>query len=232
MATKKKATAAPAPEESIENALSKTEKFFEKNAKTLLTALIVVVVIVGGYFGFKYLYSMPRANKAADMMFVAEQQFAAEDYQLALDGDGNNAGFIEVVDKYASTPAGSLAAHYAGVCYMKLGQVDDALQYLTKYRKGKGAAAGIINAQNLGLQGDVYDAKSDYAKSVELYRKAVDVSDNDLTAPYYLAKLGGAYAKLGKIAEAVAAYKTITENYASSMEARDADKYIGQLEQK
>ena len=80
------------------------------------------------------------------MMFVAEQLFAAEDYTAALEGDGSNAGFLDVVSQYGATRPGRLAAHYAGVCYMKLGDFDAAMEYLNKYKKVKGAPGVIINA--------------------------------------------------------------------------------------
>lgn len=94
-----------------------------------------MVIVVGGYFAYEYLVKRPRAVKAAEMMFVAEQLFAAEDYTAALEGDGSNAGFLDVVSQYGATRPGRLAAHYAGVCYMKLGDFDSAMEYLNKYKR-------------------------------------------------------------------------------------------------
>ena len=131
------------PEQKIETALDKTELFFQKYTKQLLTGLLVVVIVVGGYFAYEYLVKRPRAVKAAEMMFVAEQLFAAEDYTAALEGDGSNAGFLDVVSQYGATRPGRLAAHYAGVCYMKLGDFDSAMEYLNKYKKVKGAPGAV-----------------------------------------------------------------------------------------
>ena len=54
---------------------------------------------------------------------IAEAQYRFEDqnadYALALEGDANGAGFLEVIEKYGSTPSGNLAKHYAGVCYRR-----------------------------------------------------------------------------------------------------------------
>ncbi len=228
----KKTEANVDPEVKIENALDKTEMFFQKNIKQLITALIVVVVLVGGYFAYSYLIAKPRVEKAAEMMFVAEQMFAAGEYNTALEGDGSNAGFIDVVDQYGSTRPGRLAAHYAGVCYMKLGDADAAMQYLTKYKSVKGAPGVIINAQNYGLQGDIYVDKGDYAKAAELYEKAVKAADNVLTTPYYLRKLAYVRAEQGNTAAAIEACRRIKSNYPSSLEARDIDKLIGEFGQR
>ena len=201
------------PEQKIETALDKTELFLEKYTKQLLIGLLVVVLIVGGYFAYQYLILQPRNEKAAAMMFVAEQQFAAENYEAALEGDGSNAGFLDVVSRYGSTRQGRLAAHYAGVCYMKQGDLDAAMTYLQKYKHVNGAPGVIINAQNLGLQGDIYVNRGDYAKAQEMYSRAVEAADNVLTTPYYLRKL---------------AFKL---QYAGSLEARDIDKLIGEFGQ-
>lgn len=53
------------PEQKIETALDKTELFFQKYTKQLLTGLLVVVIVVGGYFAYEYLVKRPRAVKAA-----------------------------------------------------------------------------------------------------------------------------------------------------------------------
>lgn len=219
------------PEQKIETALDKTELFFQKHQKNLLIGLLVVVLVVGGFFAYKYLVAVPRAKKAAEMMFVAQQLFGEEDYKAALEGDGNNDGFLKVVQQYGSTPAGHLAAHYAGICYMKSGDMDSALDFLKKYKTVKGAPGVIINAQNFGLQGDIYVEKTDYAKAADMYVKAVDAADNVLTTPYFLRKLALIYAKQGKVEEAVTACKRIKAEYAASLEARDIDKYIGEFEQ-
>ena len=86
-------------------------------------------------------------------------------------------------------------------------------------------------AQNCGLQGDAYAQLENYAEAVRMYEKAVDASDNSLSAPYYLKKAGGVYEKLGDYAKALAAYERISDDYPASMEARDIQKYIGRIQQ-
>ena len=220
------------PEVAIASAIGRVEGFIMKNGRSLLIALAVVVVVVGGFFGYKYLVVGPRTEKAAAMMFVAEQQFAVDSFDLALNGDGNFAGFLDVIAKYGSTPAGNLAKHYAGICYLKEGQYEQALEYLKKYSPETGSApSALIAAQNYGLQGDALVQMGDFAEAVKSYEKAVAVGKNALTAPYYLKKSGEVYEKLGEYDKALAAYKTIGTDYASSMEARDIQKYIGRIEQ-
>lgn len=220
------------PEERIESALSRTEQFLYNNGKQMLMVLGAVVLITLIVLGYKYVYMANKAEKAGEAMFVAEQLFDENIYELALNGDGNNAGFLQIIDKFGSTPQANIAKHYAGVCYFKLGDLDNATYYLTKYKTTKGAPNEMINAQNFGQQGDIMVQKGDFQKAAELFKKAVDASDNSLTAPQYLQKLALTYSQLGKPADAKAAFERIVNEYPSSMEGREALKYIGAEEQK
>lgn len=166
-------------------------------------------------------------------MFVAEQQFAVDSFALALNGDGNFAGFLEVIDRYGSTDEGNLARHYAGICYLRLGEYQQALDYLKEYSAStKSVPEGAFGRRRTGgLQGDAYAQLENYAEAVRMYEKAVAASDNSLSAPYYLKKAGGVYEKLGDYAKALAAYERISDDYPASMEARDIQKYIGRIQQ-
>lgn len=220
------------PEVKIENALGKTEAWFEKNWKPLAIAVAVILLVAACIYAYEGLYKVPQGKKAADAMFVAQQHFASGDYTAALNGDGVNPGFLEVVETYGGTREARLAAHYAGISYLKNGDLDNALTYLSKYRATKGVPNEIINAQNEGLKGDIYVQKGEYATAVTHFRKAVDVSDNSLTAPAYLKKLGLALEATGDYAGAVAAYRRVADEFPMSLEGRDIEKYASAAEQK
>jgi tetratricopeptide (TPR) repeat protein len=230
--TNKPAQAHKDPEAQIEIALDKTELWFEKNWKAIAGVVVALLVVVGGIYSWYEFYKVPQGKKAGDAMFAAQQFFAQGDYATALNGDGNNLGFTEVADTYKSTPQGRLAAHYAGICYLKEGDADAALDYLSRYKATKGVPNALINAQNEGLKGDIYVDKDDIATAITHYLRAIDASDNVLTAPIYLKKLGMAYEATGNYAEAVKAYRRVADDYPASMEARDIEKYASAAEQK
>ena len=220
------------PEVAIASAIGRVEAFIMRNSRSLLTALGVVIIVVGGFFGYKYLVAVPRMEKASAMMFAAEQQFAQDSFKLALNGDGNFAGFLQVIEKYGSTGTGNVARHYAGICYLRLGQYQEALDYLTQYKGSTDdVPSALLAAQNYGLRGDVYVQMGDYAEAAKSYEKAVATSIDPLTAPYYLKKAGEVYEKLGDNAKALAAYEAVEVDYPTSMEARDIQKYIGRIQQ-
>ena len=216
-------------EAAIGEAITKTESFFENNNKGVIWALVAIFVLAGAIFGYRKLVAEPRVEKASAMIAEAQYRFeqANPDYELALNGDENGAGFLEIIETYGSTPAGNLAKHYAGVCYLHLGDLDAAADYLAKYSPVKGLPGQIVNAQNLGLQGDIAVEQDDLAKAVKFYDKAVTASAKIYTAPLYLRKAGLALRAQGKEKEAVAAFEKILALYPSSIEAREAEKLIG-----
>ena len=215
----------------VVEAVGKTEQFFQENGKKVIIALVVIVALaVAGYL-YKSFVVDANAEKAAELIIDAQDRFGVEnpDFALALNGDENGAGFLDVVEQYGSTAAGNLAKHYAGICYLHLGDLENAAKYLAQYKKVRGLAAEVVNAQNLGLQGDVAVEQGDYEKAAKFFAKAVKASDNNYTAPLYLYKQVLAYAALGNKAEAVKCLEALQADYATSTEAREAEKVVGTL---
>lgn len=218
-------------EEALGSAMSKTELFLEQNASKVMYVLGALLLIAAVVFGYKKLISEPRMEKASEMMIQAQHLFeaATPDYEVALNGDENGAGFLDVIEQYGSTPAGNLAKHYAGMCYLRMGDLESAADYLAQYSTVKGLAGAVINAQNYGLQGDVAVDMGNYSAAVKFYDKAVSAADNNYTAPMYLRKAALALKAEGKSAEAKAYLERIIKEYPASSDAREAEKLIGAL---
>ncbi len=213
----------------VAEAVSKTEKFFEENGKKVIIAIVALLLLVAGGYAYKYLVMDKNEAAAAELIAAAQDNFAGEtpNYDLALNGDESAAGFLAVVDQYGSTKVGNIAKHYAGICYLHLGDLEKAAEYLAKYKAVRGLAAEIVNAQNLGLQGDVAVEQGDYAKAAKFFKKAVAASENNYTTPLYLYKQGLALTAAGEVEAAKACYKAVSEKYPTSAEARDAEKMLG-----
>lgn len=216
-------------QETLGQAMNKTELFLENNGRKMSYVLLALLVIGLVIYGYRALIMQPRAEKAAEMIAQAQERFEAEnpDYVLALEGDANGAGFLEVIEQYGSTPSGNLAKHYAGICYLQTGDLDQAAAYLAKYSTVKGLPGALINAQNYGLQGDVAVEKGDYARAVKFYDKAIKATDNNLTAPMYLRKAGLAARANGDAKQAAGYFERILNDYPASMDAREAEKLLG-----
>ena len=216
-------------EAAVVEAVSKTEQFFQQNGKNVVIALVVVVLLVVGGYLYKSLVIDSNEQKASEMIVEAQDRFAGEnpDFALALNGDENGSGFLEVAEQYGSTAAGNIANHYAGICYLRLGDLENAEKYLAQYDAVDELAGEVVNAQNLGLRGDIAVEKGEYEAAVALYKKAVAASENIFTAPLYLYKQVLAYAALGNKAEAQKCFEALQANYPMSAEVRDAEKVLG-----
>lgn len=219
--------------EGLGEAMNRTELFFEQNGRKFIYIFVGLLVLAALVFGYRSLIVAPRAEKAAEMIAEAQARFEAEtpDFKLALEGDANGAGFLDVIEQYGSTPSGNLAKHYAGICYLRLGDLDNAAAYLAKYKPAKGIPAEIVNAQNIGLQGDIAVEKGDYAAAIKLFEKAAKVSDNNLTAPMYLRKAALAANAMGNKEQALGFAQRIQNEFPASAEAQNAEKLMGTIQQ-
>lgn len=217
--------------EALGQAMSKTELFFENNGRKVTYAFLALLVLGLAIYGYRALVVTPRVEKAAELIAEAQARFNTEtpDFELALNGDANGAGFLDVIDQYGSTASGNLAKHYAGICYLRTGDLEQAAAYLKKFKTVKGLAGAVINAQNWGLQGDIAVEMGDYKAAADFFKKAVEAADNNVTAPLYLRKAGMAEQAAGNTEAAKKLYEQITTQYPASMEARDADKLIGSI---
>jgi tetratricopeptide (TPR) repeat protein len=207
--------------ENVEQTLTKTEQFLEHNYKPLLYVLVGAVVRVGIFWLLK-LYTNKQNDEALSQMFMAEQYFGQDSLNLALNGDGNNLGFIDIAKEYRSTKSGKLANFYAGACLVHLGQYEEAISYLSKYK----LKDEVLAPQAKGLIGDAKVEMGDLAAGIKNYLEAADMADNDFHSPIYLMKAGMLQESQGNYAEALKLYEQIKEKYPESNEGRSIDKYI------
>ena len=157
----------------VEEALSKTEKFIESNQKILTIVIGAIVVVVLIFFGFKRFYMAPREQEAKEQMYMAESYFEMDSLQLALNGDGMYPGFLDIIDDYGMTKGANLSKYYAGVCYLRLGNFDEAIDYLQSF-KGKDH---ILGPMAKGAIGDAYMELNQTAKAAEYYLAAAELKE-------------------------------------------------------
>lgn len=221
MSNKEKEFATETSLENVEHALSKTEQFIEDNQKLLTIIMFAIIVIVGGYWGAKKLYFIPQANKAQEEIFFAQNYFEKDSFNLALDGDGMNSGFLEIADNYSATKPGKLATYYAGISYLRLGNFDEAIDFLSSFS----CDDELLNATAKGALGDAYLEKGNVDSAISSYRSASTV-DNEVIAATYLLKLGLVYEDQKDYQSALEAYNSIKDKYKNSTEGRNIDKYV------
>ena len=226
--SKKKNDKAEVRVEGVEHALTKAEQFIETYQKQIVRVVCAILGIAVVYMALQRFYVEKRSQEAAAQMFPAEQYFEADDWERALDGDGNYPGFADIISDYRFTASANLAKYYAGICCLQLGEYDEAISYLSKFRsKDK-----ILSSIALGGIGDAYAQLGEPAKAINFYRKAAGRRSNDFTSPLYLLRAGILLENEGRLREAAELFERIKTDYAFSTEGRTIDKYITRVRAK
>ena len=132
-------------------ALIKSEVFFEKYKKAIIIALIAIVVIIVGAFLYKAYVAEPREEKASTELAKGQEYFNAEQFDKALKGDGAGfSGLLNVINNYGSTDAANLANLYVGLCYANLNKWNEAVKYLDEYSPADDAMVSPAAVAALG----------------------------------------------------------------------------------
>ena len=204
-----------APE--MEQQVSKTEAFFEKNKKAIIIAVVAVIAIVVGAILFNNYYLEPRSNEASTELGKSQELFDSQQYDKAL------AGFQKVANDYSSTNAGNLAQLYIGLCQANLGKWQEAVNALEQF-SGKGDQ--MISPAAEGALGNAYANLKQLDKAVEHLKKATKMADNNSLSPTFLIQAGEILESQGKKEEALKLYQEVKDKYFNSMQYQTIDKYI------
>lgn len=210
--------------ENVHEALTRSEQFIERNKNKLFVALLAVVLVVGGYFAFQHTYLQPKEREAEAAIFRAQHYFEVDSFKLALNGNAEFLGFEDIISEYGMTKTANLATAYAGISYMRLGEYDKAIKYLKDFN----AKDQMVSHVMVGAIGDCYVYMGNVNEGVKHFESAANKADNNLISPLYLKKAGIALASEKNYTGAVAMYEKIKNQYPTSAEAMDIDKYIEQ----
>ena len=154
----------------VNETLAKSEAIIVKYKKQIITAVVAIVVVVGGTFAYIYGYSKPREDKAQELLGIAMQKYImTQDYEKALKGEGKTLGLEAIASKYGSTDAGNVAKYEAGLCLYQLGKTKEAIKYLEDFSTQGDAT---ISAQALFALANCYASDKQLDKAVDTFKKA------------------------------------------------------------
>lgn len=211
----------------VEQALSRTEMFLEKNQKLILYIIGGILIVFGGYFGFQKFIRLPQTREAQEKMFIAEKYFEKDSLNLALNGDGLNLGFLDIIDDYGRTAPGKLARYYAGAIYLKQGKFEDAIVQLKKFK----AKDPMVGPNALRMLGDAHLELNKPEEAVNYYLDAAKKANNDMLTPEFLMRAGYTYEIMKDWTKALEVYNQIKNEYPTSFRANNIEKYIARAEQ-
>lgn len=207
----------------LDEQLTKSEAFIEKNLKTILMVIAAVIVVVAGIF----IYRNHMANvelKAQNAIAKSQTAFAQEQFEQALNGDGaNDLGFLKIIDEYSGTKTANLAKLYAAICYANTDKVAEAIKMFEDFDAKDDQ---LVSPAALAALGNCYVKNGDSQKGAETLVKAAQKADNDAVSPLALRQAGEIYESLNQPEKALELYQQIKDKYFRSALAGEIDKYI------
>lgn len=215
----------------LDETASRSEQWVEKNQKPIFIGLIAIAVVVLGYLAYNKYVLEPNEAEAADELAFPKKYFeqaqnntASVDslYNLSLNGSDGKYGLIDIVDNYSSTKAGNLAKYMSGIAYLKTGNYEEAIKYLSDFSSDD----EMLGSLALGNIGDAFSEINQPDDALKYYHDAANFKDNNFTSPLYLFKAGNVAMKLKDYKKAEEYFTKIKDNYSTSNEAKDINIYI------
>lgn len=206
--------------------IKKAKDFWGRFSKPVIYAGTAVIFIAGGWLGYKNFILGPKQKKANEAISRAQAYFAKDSLDLALNGDGANAGFLKVIKNYSGTDAAKLAHYYAGAIYLRKEDFNNAIKYLKDYSTG----ASQVQSAAWRMLGDSYMSTGKKEEGASYFEKAGKLNEKDeLTSSENLFRAAMAYEVLGKTEKAAGLLKIIKEKYPKSEKGFIVDKYLARL---
>ncbi|MCH8903518.1 MAG: tetratricopeptide repeat protein [Bacteroidetes bacterium] len=201
---------------------NRAEKWLNKYKNSIMIIGFVLIVGVGGWIWYTRSYLPQIEVTAQEQIYNAEKYFGIDSFRLAIDGDGNSPGFLEIIADYGSSKAANLSRYYAGISYLRLQEYQNAIDQLKKFK----SRDHYLSSMAMAATGDAYMELGNPDKAVSSYERAAGHHVNDLITPMFLFKAGLANERNNNPAKARTYYEKIKFDYPNSMEAAEIDKYI------
>ena len=210
-------------EEEIVN-VSKAEHFFENNYQKIILG-VVAVVAIAAILTFITNTGKGKEKKAQVAAVGAQKAFQQQQWQTAIDGNEEFAGFTAIADDYQKTNIGNLAHYYLGISYMKTGEYEKALNELEQYKQTSDPNINGLAYMNMG---DASMELGNTAQAVEYYKQAAN-TDSEAYQADFLIRYGMAQLKVNDNTGAKATFERITQNFPNSTQSNIAEQYIAGL---
>ncbi len=221
-----------------QDVIMKARGFWMNYSKPITYIGSAVILVLGGWLVYKYMFKLPEEAKANDAVFVTQNYFnsfssAPNDSSkikmatIVINGDGRSDGALRIIDKYSGTSAANLCEFYAGACYLSLGQFEKAVKYLKDFNAG---GATQIQSRADGMIGDAYAELKKNDDALDYYKKAASVNEkDDFTSSEYLFRAALFAETIGKTKDAIELFTKIKTDYPTNQKAADVDRYLAKL---
>lgn len=199
--------------------------FYQQNKNALIFGTLAVLILIGGGIWY-YLETIGQEDEAQQLLSQAEEQFQQGEYELALTGaEGESGGFAEIVTNYSRTNAANIASYYAAVSENRLGNYEEALNYIERFNPPD----GILGVGAISLHGAILANLERYDEAANKYVEAAEWDDNEVTTPQNLLNAAEALYEGGDYSGSQELLTRIIDNYANTDYASDARRMEGMI---
>ena len=220
--------------------VERAKGFWMAYSKRIIIAGAAVIVLLGGYLGYKYFVAIPNEKTANDLIFPAEKLFGKLAANSSYNKDtvnmvlnGNKAagitGLLKIAGSYGGTKSGNRAEFMIGACYLNLKQFDKAIKHLKEFDAN---GATQIESKAYILLGHAYAEQKKTDDALEYYKKAGSITDLDEGMASEALFIAGRYAEAtGKSSDALELFQKLKDKYPASqrVSSGDVDKYLESL---
>jgi tetratricopeptide (TPR) repeat protein len=220
--------------------IEKAKGFWAKYSKPVIMAGSAVIVLIGGWLIYKYMFRLPKEKEASEKVFAAEKLFGTmasasrygkDTVNIVLNGDKASGvtGLLKIISSYGSTPAGNRAEYMVGACYLHLKQFDKAIKHLEEF---DGNGAYQVQSKAYGMLGHAYAEQKKTGDALSYYKKSASVAEGDELMASEALFIAGRYAEaIGKTKDAIELFQKLNDTYPASQHVRsgDTEKYLARL---
>ncbi len=200
--------------------------WFEANKKMLTNIGGAVLVLAA--LGWFYLNNTHTNNeKATTELAKVFSLYDNGQYQVAINGipEKNISGLQAIVDNYGSTKNGNVAKVYLANAFFNLQEYDKAL----KLYDDVSTNISLLEVSALSGMAACYEAKGNFSDAAKYFEKAGKKNSADPNAAENLYHAARNYTKSGNKERAVELYKSVQKEYPASTVAREADRFLSEL---
>lgn len=187
----------------------KAYRFIMHHSKFITGGGILILILILAFFFYQN-WEKKKEEKAYQMFVLASeiyqmvnapsQETTLQDYQKAL------SKFDEIISKFPATVSGKWSLLYKGNLHLRSGETDEAIKAYENFlhKTGKENLYRSFALEGLGYS---YEAKKDYEKAINAYKKILELNEEFQTSGAYLG-LGRCYEKTGDHKKAIENYKS------------------------
>ena len=211
--------------------VAKTITFFTKYNKIVYGVIIGILIVITALLAFNRFYLTPNSEKASLMILKPIEKFMVGDSAsvlIALEGDDEFDGFLSIAKRYSLTKTANTANYFAGLCYLKLNDKEEALKYLLKFKHKDEVHWYACQA----VIGDIYDDLGDTKKALKYYESAVDGDNDPYFTPISLFKLGQMYEREEQWEKAIESYTRIEKDYYTEYANMGVSRFVDRAKAK